>query len=102
HRAYTTEATIRRWQSVRRGEDKYVFPYQEQANVMFNSALMFELCVLKDYAQPLLYEVPDVVPEYAEAKRLLRFLDLFVPVSAQELPPTSILREFVGGSTFDD
>jgi len=102
HRAHTAEATIRRWQSVRRGEDKHVFPYQEQADVLFNSALMFELCVLKEYAKPLLHEVPDIVPEYAEAKRLLRFLDLFVPVAADELPPTSILREFVGGSTFDD
>ena len=102
HRAHTAEATIRRWQSVRRGEDKHVFPYQEQADVMFNSALMFELCVLKEYAKPLLHEVPDIVPEYAEARRLLRFLDLFVPVPADELPPTSILREFVGGSTFED
>ena len=102
HRAHTAEATIRRWQSVRRGEDKYVFPHQEQADVMFNSALMFELCVLKEYARPLLHEVPDTVPEYAEAQRLLRFLDLFVPVPADELPPTSILREFVGGSTFED
>lgn len=102
HRAHSAEATIRRWQSVRRGEDKHVFPYQEQADVMFNSALMFELCVLKEYAKPLLHEVPNIVPEYAEARRLLRFLDLFVPTSADELPPTSILREFVGGSTFQD
>lgn len=102
HRAHTAEATIRRWQSVRRGEDKSVFPYQEQADVMFNSALIFELCVLKDLAEPLLHEVPDIVPEYAEAKRLLRFLDLFVPISGDELPPTSILREFIGGSSFGD
>lgn len=102
HRAHSAEATIRRWQSVRRGEDKSVFPYQEQADVMFNSALIFELCVLKDLAEPLLHEVPDIVPEYAEAKRLLRFLDLFVPISGDELPPTSILREFIGGSSFGD
>jgi uridine kinase len=102
HRAHTAEATIRRWQSVRRGEDRHVFPYQEQADVMFNSALIFELCVLREYAKPLLHEVPDTVPEYAEARRLLRFLDLFVPAPADELPPTSILREFVGGSSFDE
>ena len=102
HRAHTAEATIRRWQSVRRGEDKYVFPYQEQADVMFNSALIFDLCVLKEFAEPLLHEVPDTVPEYAEARRLLRFLDLFVPCPPTELPPTSILREFVGGSSFSE
>jgi uridine kinase len=102
HRAHTAQATIRRWQSVRRGEDRHVFPYQEQADVMFNSAMVFELCVLKEFAEPLLHEVPDTVPEYAEAKRLLRFLDLFVPVPPDELPPTSILREFVGGSTFGE
>ena len=102
HRAHSAEATIRRWQSVRRGEDKYVFPYQEQADVMFNSAMVFELCVLKEFAEPLLHEVPNTVPEYGEAKRLLRFIDLFVPVSPDELPPTSILREFVGGSTFEE
>jgi uridine kinase len=101
HRAHTAQATIRRWQSVRRGEDRHVFPYQEQADVMFNSALVFELCVLKNFAEPLLHEVPDTVPEYGEARRLLRFLDLFVPVPPDELPPTSILREFVGGSTFN-
>ncbi len=93
-------ATIRRWQSVRRGEDKHIFPYQEQADVMFNSALFYELSVLKNYAEPLLHEVPDIVPEYGEARRLLSFLDHFIPVSDQELPPTSILREFVGGSSF--
>jgi uridine kinase len=102
HRAHTAEATIRRWQSVRRGEDRHVFPYQEQADVMFNSALIFELCMLREYADPLLHEVPDTVPEYAEARRLLRFLDLFVPAPAGELPPTSILREFVGGSSFEE
>jgi uridine kinase len=102
HRAHTAEATIRRWQSVRRGEDKHVFPYQEQADVMFNSALMFELCVLKDLAEPLLHEVQDIVPEYGEAQRLLRLLNLFVPISSAELPPTSILREFIGGSSFKE
>ena len=102
HRAHTAEATIRRWQSVRRGEDRWVFPWQEQADVMFNSAMVFELCMLKNFAEPLLHEVPDTVPEYGEARRLLRFLDLFVPVPPDELPPTSILREFVGGSTFGD
>ena len=101
-RAHTAQATIRRWQSVRRGEDKHVFPFQEQADVMFNSALMFELCVLKDLAEPLLHEVPNTVPEYAEARRLLRFLDLFVPTPSDEIPPTSLLREFIGGSSFSE
>lgn len=94
-------ATIRRWQSVRRGEDAHIFPYQEQAEIMFNSSLFFELSILKNYAEPLLHDVPDTVPEYAEAQRLLTFLDLFVPIKDDEVPPTSILREFIGGSSFD-
>ena len=99
-RGNSATETIRRWQSVRRGEEKHIFPYQEEADVMFNSALFFELCILKTYAEPLLQEVPNTVPEYAEAKRLLEFLDLFIPIPDTELPPTSILREFVGGSSF--
>ncbi len=100
YRNNTAEATIKRWQSVRRGEDRWIFPFQEQADVMFNSALFFELCILRNYAEPLLHEVPNTVPEYAEARRLLRFLDMFVSISDKEIPPTSILREFIGGGSF--
>lgn len=92
--------TLRRWGSVRRGEDKYIFPYQEQADVMFNSSLFYELAVLKGLVEPLLYEVPDTVVEYDEAQRLLRLLDQFTPLDGTEVPPTSILREFIGGSSF--
>ncbi len=93
-------STLRRWASVRAGEDKYIFPYQENADVMFNSSLFYELPVLRSYAEPLLYNVPNTVPEYGEAKRLLKFLDNFLNISSAEIPPTSILREFIGGSSF--
>ncbi len=92
--------TLKGWHSVRRGEDRHIFPYQEQADLMFNTALFFEISILKAYAQPLLASVPANTPEYAEALRLLRFLDYFVEIPDRELPPTSILREFLGGSSF--
>lgn len=92
--------TLKRWQSVRRGEDKYIFPYQENADVMFNSSLFYEIPVLKRYAIELLRSVNDTVPEYGEAHRLLKFLDNFVGIPSDEIPPTSILREFIGGSSF--
>jgi len=92
--------TLRRWESVRRGEDKYIFPNQEQADIMFNSSLFYEISVLKSHIEPLLYEVPDTVPEFGEVRRLLKFLDQFVPQDGSEVPLTSILREFVGGSSF--
>ena len=92
--------TLRRWQSVRRGEDKYIFPYQEYADVMFNSVLFYEIPILKRYVEPMLHTVPDTVPEYAEAQRLLAFLDNFVSAEPTEVPLNSILREFVGGSSF--
>ena len=92
--------TIRRWPSVRAGEDKWIFPYQEQADAMFNSALLFELAVIRNQALPLLELVPENVPEYSEAYRLRKFLRYFVPMSDNEIPPTSLLREFVGGSSF--
>ena len=92
--------TLKRWQSVRRGEDKYIFPYQENADVMFNSALFYEISVLRSKVEPILREVPDTMPEYGEAKRLLKFLDNFIPIAPDEIPPTSILREFIGGSSF--
>lgn len=101
YRGYSAIQTIDRWPSVRRGEDKHIFPYQEQADVMFNTALVFELGILKVYAQPLLEAVPRNIPAWAEAKRLLKFLSYFVPIHTTELPPTSILREFLEGSSFD-
>lgn len=92
--------TIKRWQSVRRGEDKHIFPYQEQADVVINSAMIYELCVLKRYAEAILHEVPDSVPEFGEANRLLKFLEHFAPIDSDFIPPTSVLREFIGGSSF--
>lgn len=96
--AYTT---LSGWQSVRAGEDKHIFPYQEEADVMFNTALIYELAVLAPIAKPLLRRVPETSPEYAEALRLLKFLEFFVEVDPLYIPPTSILREFIGGSSFD-
>lgn len=93
-------STLRRWESVRRGEDKHIFPYQENADVMFNSSLFYEISVLRRFVEPLLHEVPDTVPEYGEARRMLEFLDNFIPVEPQEIPPTSVIREFIGGSSF--
>lgn len=90
--------TIERWPSVRRGEDKNIFPYQESADVMFNSALVYELAVLKLYAEPLLFNIPRDREEYDEAKRLLKFLDYFLAIDSDVIPKTSILREFIGGS----
>lgn len=100
YRSYGAIQTIRRWGSVRRGEDKNIFPYQEESDIMFNSALPYEFGVLKQFAEPILNEVPDSVPEYSEAVRLLRFLRVFSPIGQEEIPPTSILREFLGGSSF--
>lgn len=100
YRSYSAEETIARWPSVRAGEEKWIFPYQENADAMFNSALLFELAVLKDYVEPILRKVPNRCPEYSEAHRLLRFLNYFVSVQDKELPPTSLLREFLGGSSF--
>ncbi|AKI97623.1 nucleoside kinase [Kosmotoga pacifica] len=101
YRGHSALDTIRMWESVRNGEEKYIFPYQEQADVMFNSALIYELAVLKMFAEPLLLQIDNTKPEFSEAKRLLRFIDYFLPVTAmEEIPKTSILREFIGGSTF--
>ncbi|MBR0306185.1 MAG: nucleoside kinase, partial [Lachnospiraceae bacterium] len=90
--------TIQMWQSVRRGEDRNIFPYQESADVMFNSALVYELAVLKMYAEPLLFGIPRDTVEYDEAKRLLKFLDYFLGMDSETIPKNSILREFIGGS----
>jgi uridine kinase len=100
YRGYSALDTISRWDSVRRGEDHNIFPYQEEADVMFNSALLYEFGILKTYAEPILREVPMNEPEYAEARRLMKFLNFFVRIPDEEIPPTSILREFLGGSTF--
>ena len=100
YRGYSAEETISRWPSVRAGEEKWIFPYQENADVMFNSALLFELAIIKDYAEPILRKVPNNRPEYSEAYRLRKFLEYFIPLQDKELPPTSLLREFLGGSSF--
>ena len=100
YRGYTAVDTISRWNSVRRGEEKWIFPYQENADVMFNSAMIYELAALRRHAEPVLERVPRTSPEYAEAYRLLKFLKYFNYVTDKELPPTSLVREFLGGSSF--
>lgn len=100
-RGIAAKQTINMWYSVRRGEEKYIFPYQEEADVMFNSALIYELAVLKLYAEPLLFGIDKSEPEYIEAKRLLKFLDYFLAIGSEDIPKNSILREFVGGSCFN-
>jgi uridine kinase len=101
-RGHNALNTIKRWPSVRRGEEKNIFPFQENADIIFNSSLVFELPVLKQYAEPLLMDISDQYPEYMEAKRLLKFLSYLNPVSGDDIPPNSILREFIGGSWFKD
>lgn len=101
-RGYTALQTIQRWESVRRGEKRNIFPYQENANVMFNSALVYEVSALKPHAEPLLLQVPFGTPEYVEAKRLLTFLEWFLPIESEYIPDNSILREFIGGSILQD
>ena len=100
YRNYSAQQTISRWPSVRAGEDKWIFPYQENADMMFNSAMLYELAVLRSHAEPILSSVPQNCPEYAEAYRLLKFIRYFTPVQDKEIPPTSLLREFLGGSSF--
>ena len=100
-RGSSASQTIAMWPSVRRGEEKYIFPFQEEADAMFNSAMLYELAVIKQYAEPLLFSIKKGDPEYHEAKRLLKFLEYFLGVSSEELPSNSLCREFVGGSCFD-
>ena len=100
-RGADAKRTIGMWASVRRGEENNIFPYQEQADIMFNSALIYELAVLKQYAEPLLFSVEPGEPEYDEAKRLLKFLDYFLPIPADDIPNSSLIREFIGGGCFD-
>lgn len=100
-RGTSASQTIAMWSSVRRGEERYIFPFQEEADAMFNSAMLYELAVIKQYAEPLLFGIKKGDPEYHEAKRLLKFLEYFLGVSSEELPSNSLCREFVGGSCFD-
>lgn len=102
YRGYSAKETIRRWESVRRGERRYIFPYQEHADVMFNSALLYELAVLRPLAEPLLLQIEPRTEEHIEAKRLLAFLQWFLPVGTEWIPDNSILREFIGGSILED
>ena len=98
--AFTARETISQWPAVCEGEEKWIYPYQENADVMFNSALNIEFAVLRNHAEPILASVPRNCPEYAEAHRLLKFIHYFTPIQDKEIPPTSIMREFVGGSSF--
>lgn len=100
-RGTSAQDTIRRWASVRSGEESNIFPYQEDADVVFDSSLIYELAVLKSYAEPLLFQIPPESPEGAEARRLLKFFDYFLNVGSENIPINSILREFIGGSCFD-
>ncbi len=102
YRGYSASDTIKRWESVRRGEKRWIFPFQEHADVMFNSALVYELAVLKPFAEPLLLQVKPRTPEHIEAKRLLSFIDWFIAVAPDLIPDNSILREFIGGSILRD
>ena len=100
-RNITARETFARWDSVRRGEERHIFPFQEEADIMFNSALVYEIAVLKTYAEPLLFHIGQDCPEYMEAKRMLKFLDYFLPVPSEDVAKNSILREFIGGSCFN-
>jgi uridine kinase len=100
YRGASATKTISMWPSVRHGEDHYIFPFQEEADVMFNSALIYELAVLKQYAEPLLLNVPADSKEYIEAKRLVKFLDYFMTIPSEQIPTNSLIREFIGGSCF--
>ncbi len=101
YRGVSAQETIRRWPSVRKGENRWIFPYQENADAMFNSAMLFELAVIKKQAEPLLEEVPENCVEHAEAYRLRKFLRYIRPIAEDQIPPTSLLREFLGGSSFE-
>ena len=100
YRHVSAVETLRRWPSVQRGEERWIFPYQENADAMFNSSLIFEIGVMRRFAEPLLHEVPHNVEQYAEAYRLIKLLSYFIPIEAEQIPSTSLLREFLGGSSF--
>ena len=99
-RGYSAQATIRMWPSVRRGEERNIFPYQDSADAVFNSALIYETALLKTYVEPLLFSVPRDSQEYVEAKRLLKFLSYSLPIPADDVPKTSLVREFIGGGCY--
>ena len=99
-RGYSARATIQMWPSVRRGEESNIFPFQDSADAVFNSALIYEIALLKPYIEPLLFGVPKDCPEYLEAKRLLKFLSYFLPLPADHVPTTSLMREFIGGGCY--
>ncbi len=101
YRGVSAQETIRRWPSVRAGENRWIFPYQENADCMFNTAMLFELAVIKSQAEPLLEQVPECCEEFAEAYRLRKFLAYIRPIPETQIPPTSLLREFLGGSSFE-
>jgi uridine kinase len=101
YRGVNALGSIRRWASVRKGENRWIFPFQENADAIFNSAMLFELAVIKQQAEPLLEQVPENCDEYAEAYRLLKFLRYIKPIPEDQIPPTSLLREFLGGSSFE-
>jgi uridine kinase len=101
YRGVSARETIRRWPSVRNGENKWIFPFQEKADAMFNTTMLFELAVIKRQAEPLLEQVPENCAEYAEAYRLRKFLSYIKPIPEAQIPPTSLLREFLGGSSFE-
>ena len=100
YRGVSAQQTIHRWPSVRKGENRWIFPYQENADAMFNTAMLFELAVIREQAIPLLEQVPENCEEHAEAYRLLKFLRYIKPIPEEDIPPTSLLREFLGGSSF--
>ena len=100
-RGYDALETIRRWKTVREGEEKYIFPFQNDVDFVFNSSLIYEIGVLKLFAEPLLFGIDSTSPLYEEAVRLLNFLDMFVGIPTDEIPSESILREFIGGSYFE-
>ena len=100
YRGCSAEDTIRRWASVRAGENKWIFPFQENADTMFNTAMLFELAVIRNQAEPILSQVPQNSPQHAEAYRLLKFLSYVSPINDRDIPPTSLIREFLGGSSF--
>ena len=99
-RGNSAQKTIAMWPSVRKGEEENIFPFQEEADAMFNSALIYELTVIKQYVEPLLFAIPRNCPEYYEAKRILKFLDYFLGASPETIPNNSIIREFIGGGCF--
>ena len=100
YRGHSASDTLAMWKNIRAGEEQYIFPYQEEADVMFNSALIYELAVLKQYAEPVLFGIEKDCEEYIEAKRLLKFLDYFVGIGSEHVPANSLLKEFIGGGCF--